>query len=1214
MKLARHVVCGLSALLLATTAAGNEPSQAVRNLLDDLQSIDRQLQQQLRRAQTAAATGQQSEAGLSQVVEHYTRALENLRLAAHRLHDDSSAALQAKVDQLSSLVDKLNRSAPTGIPVSALPSLARPSKVAHRTLLSGQLVPANDDCSDALSVVDGTWVGDTTTASNDGEATCGSSLDSPDVWFRYVAGSSGWLGIDTIGSSYDTVLSVHSECPGACANQLACIDDAVALHSAVAVELASGDEILIRVSGFGGSAGPFVVNIGATAGISGRVTDAESHVPISNIRVKLFDEAGYHLRTGTTDDSGSYSISGLVTGPYYVATARRVLNYFGEIYHEIPCPREDGYRCDPTTGVPVTTAPGTMTTGIDFTLDLSGAVSGRVTDDDTGDPIDGAKVEVILDHGYMYDYTEADGTYLIWGFTSDSHYILARSASYQDELYRDVPCESRSCLLTDGEQITVNIGATTTVDFALERQASISGTMTSRSTGNPVRSIIVSIFRNDGTYVDQVSSQEDGSYTIAGLTAGTYYALSESYYYATELFDAIICESDCDVSSGTPIVVAAQAAVTGIDFALTRRGNISGRVTEQATGDPVPTLVVGIYDTMGHWVASPITDFLGFYSVSGLAAGSYFVTATDPEYLDEVYNGIVCNPLCTITNGTPVAVALGTRTEGIDFALARLAVITGTVTVASSGEPIDTGFVEARPISGGESFSSTLDSQGRYRLTGLPHGRYYVATRSSSIYADEVWDDVPCLPSGCVEVAGTPVIAHLNSMTTSIDFALDHGGVVTGTVTSAASGEPISQAMISLHDHTGVLIDSFSSDDSGVWRAEGLAAGTCFATAQGPGHVGGLYDGLPCGQDPDRGCDPTTGTPIVVTTGTTTAGVDFELPPLGAISGVVTDAATGEPLAGVVVEIFETYRSSVAQGVTDASGLYLADRIPAGDYFAKTKESASLYANEVYEDIQCYRCDPTSGTPIPVTVSATTTGIDFSLDRLGGISGSIRDDLTGELIKDTSIGLEAYDQSGRDWYHRSRDGKYLISDLYPGTYYVTAGVGIRYLTELYDDIACPDWPVSLCDESKGQPIVVTAGTTVTGIDFSLSFANGISATVTDTDSGAPLAGIQVDVWSQDGSLADSVLTDSDGWCLVPLREGAYYLSTHSSIGYTDEVYNNLLCPAGSAFAGGCDPFSGDPIEVIYYEIADGIEIELGTGIFNDGFESGDTARWSTSIN
>jgi hypothetical protein len=46
--------------------------------------------------------------------------------------------------------------------------------------------------------------------------------------------------------------------------------------------------------------------------------------------------------------------------------------------------------------------------------------------------------------------------------------------------------------------------------------------------------------------------------------------------------------------------------------------------------------------------------------------------------------------------------------------------------------------------------------------------------------------------------------------------------------------------------------------------------------------------------------------------------------------------------------------------------------------------------------------------------------------------------------------------------------------------------------------------------------------------------------------------------------------------------------------------------------------NGEPISQavvsLYDQITDGIEIELGTGIFNDGFESGDTARWSTSIN
>jgi hypothetical protein len=623
---------------------------------------------------------------------------------------------------------------------------------------------------------------------------------------------------------------------------------------------------------------------------------------------------------------------------------------------------------------------------------------------------------------------------------------------------------------------------------------------------------------------------------------------------------------------------------------------------------------------MGRWLANVVTDSSGFYQARGLADGTYFVVAHDADYLNEVYDDNACIPGCAVTSGTPVTAALGTVTTGIDFALARLGAISGTVTETGSGDPITSGIVEARSVSTGALYSDGLDSLGQYRIERLPPGTYYVATKNATVHADEVWDDVPCPPGGCAMTVGTPVTASLDSTTTGIDFALELGGVVTGIVTNAVGGEPLDGVDVRLYDHLGVSIDSVSTDSSGVWRIEGLAAGTYFATARAKyGYVAGLYDGLFCGEEQYYGCDPTTGTPIAVTTGTTTSGVDFSLTPLGAVSGAVTDAVTGAPVADIRIEIFLANGIHLRYGTTNASGQYTVEGIPSGDYFVRTNAWGGPYMDELYDDILCYGCDPTSGTPVPVTLATTTSGIDFSLERYGGISGSISDAETGELITNTDILVQVWNPDLRSNSVASQitwDGTYAISSLYPGTYYISARPrwGGSYLTEVYDDIACAGEPPSYCDVSKGQPIVVTTDTMVTGIDFNLrTFFSGIRATVTDAGSGAPLPWVQVDIWSDSGYLVDSVVTDDAGSCLVPLDDGTYYLSTHNTLGYTDEVYNDLLCPSGSAFMGGCDPVSGEPVVVNPYQVTEGIAFALGREIFSDSFESGDTTRWSVSI-
>jgi hypothetical protein len=119
----------------------------------------------------------------------------------------------------------------------------------------GKHAPPNDDCVQATAIGDGTFSGTTSEATNDGQASCGASMFSPGVWFRYVAPASGWAGADTFGSGFDTVLSVHTGCPGTIANQVACSDDAWGFASAVEFWMNTGQEVLIRVSGFGGATG-----------------------------------------------------------------------------------------------------------------------------------------------------------------------------------------------------------------------------------------------------------------------------------------------------------------------------------------------------------------------------------------------------------------------------------------------------------------------------------------------------------------------------------------------------------------------------------------------------------------------------------------------------------------------------------------------------------------------------------------------------------------------------------------------------------------------------------------------------------------------------------------------------------------------------------------------------------------------------------------------
>ncbi|UCF34642.1 MAG: hypothetical protein JSV78_04920, partial [Phycisphaerales bacterium] len=121
--------------------------------------------------------------------------------------------------------------------------------------------PFNDDCSDAMSVENGSYYGTTSSATNDGSASCGDSSSTPDVWYVYIAEANGTLTVDTCDSSFDTVLSIHNFCPGTSANEIACEDDTCGQQSEVSISVTVGTAYVIRVSGWNGSVGEFVLNV-----------------------------------------------------------------------------------------------------------------------------------------------------------------------------------------------------------------------------------------------------------------------------------------------------------------------------------------------------------------------------------------------------------------------------------------------------------------------------------------------------------------------------------------------------------------------------------------------------------------------------------------------------------------------------------------------------------------------------------------------------------------------------------------------------------------------------------------------------------------------------------------------------------------------------------------------------------------------------------------
>lgn len=130
--------------------------------------------------------------------------------------------------------------------------------------------PPNNACSSATPIAaPSTTSGSTVEATPDGTASCTSTSGTPDVWYSINIPGSGQIQLLAdlcMAGGYDTVLSLHTGCPGNAGNQIACDDDACGnFKSSIAVNINKGQTYYLRVSGYSGASGAFELHVSTAA-------------------------------------------------------------------------------------------------------------------------------------------------------------------------------------------------------------------------------------------------------------------------------------------------------------------------------------------------------------------------------------------------------------------------------------------------------------------------------------------------------------------------------------------------------------------------------------------------------------------------------------------------------------------------------------------------------------------------------------------------------------------------------------------------------------------------------------------------------------------------------------------------------------------------------------------------------------------------------------
>jgi lysophospholipase L1-like esterase len=671
----------------------------------------------------------------------------------------------------------------------------------------------------------------------------------------------------------------------------------------------------------------------------------------------------------------------------------------------------------------------------------------------------------------------------------------------------------------------------------------LSGTVTDAITGSPIEGVCVyADSRDGGSGYGSATTASDGTYTIEGLPAESYVV---EFYPCGSLSSSYVAQFYDDTgreASATPVAVTAAGSTEDVNAALQRPGTISGTVTDAVSGSPVEGVCVYADSSdggPGYGSATTASD--GTYTIHGLAPESYVVEFYPCGHLGSSYLAQFYDDATDEASATAVAVTAAGSTEGIGAALQETGTISGTVTDAVSGSPVEGACVDARASDGGSGYgSATTASDGTYTIVGLATGSYVVefspCEGSSTNYLTQFYDDATD------EASATAVSVTAGGGTVGIDAALQQSATISGTVTDAVTGEPIEGVCVYADPSDGGSGSGAATTASdGTYTIDtGLATGSYvveFSPCEGSSssYSTQFYDGA---------TSESSAKAVNVTAGASTESIDAALQKAGTISGSVSEAAGGSPLARVCVRAFSsdgTVQSPIS--VTSSTGTYTVADLPAGSY-------------DVYFDPTCQGAESSaflaqwsggasklgSATAVSVTAGGEATGVNAALVKPASVYGSISGTVTGAasgkpLASVCVTAISSGEGEGSGFAETAADGTYTITGLPAHGYYLDVDPSCGSETNQSGYVA--QWSGGASSQQSASVVSVTAGAT-TSANTALEKSGSISGTVIDAASGKPIEGVCVTTWP--GGEDEAVTTAASGtYTIEGLTPGTYYV-------------------------------------------------------------------------
>jgi hypothetical protein len=314
---------------------------------------------------------------------------------------------------------------------------------------------------------------------------------------------------------------------------------------------------------------------------------------------------------------------------------------------------------------------------------------------------------------------------------------------------------------------------------------------------------------------------------------------------------------------------------------------------------------------------------------------------------------------------------------------------------------------------------------------------------------------------------------------------------------------------------------------------------------------------------------------------------------------------SGVPIAGqtggtyVVQSADEGHAISCQVTASNGGGNYTIVGLPSGSYkvvfFAESE--ASNYLTQAYNDKPLF----SEGTAVPVTAPNATGGINAELHAGGQIGGHVVDAATKAPLPGIYVCAED-EVSGKVEYggcaFTGAGGEYTISGLQSGSYTVQFSALFsesHYASQFYNDKAL---------QSEAQPVAVTAGTTIAGINGELQSLNQngqISGRVTKATGGAAISGVEACAY-------EAVNSEYFGGCAQTNSNGEYTISglaqTEYKVYFSADTCESEACTQQNYIAQYFNNKPGyseaNPVPVTAGKVTENIDAKLADGARIEG--------------